>query len=113
MVDKLTPPFYNYATLPVVSDRDAFWDQKQNNTKTQVVYEDIVLPKNTGIGVYIGIFASAFGFGIIWHIWWLAIVAFLAIIVCVLIRTNQDETEYVLTAAEVEALEMKREKGKR
>src|SRR6185436_13963648 len=34
-------------------------------------YEDIELPKNTGMGIYISIFAFLFGFAIVWHIFWL------------------------------------------
>ena len=36
-------------------------------------YENIELPRNTGMGIYISAFAFAFGFAIVWHILWLAL----------------------------------------
>jgi hypothetical protein len=45
------------------------------------------------------------GFGLVWHINWLAIVSLIGVIVCVIARTFNDDTEYTLTAAEVEKME--------
>lgn len=95
-------PVYNFTTIPVIHERDAFWVMKQMGTKRTKRYEDIVLPKNTGIGVWIGGFAFLVGFGMIWHIWWLAIVGVLGITTSVIVRASTDETEYVMTASEVE-----------
>ncbi|HXH27339.1 MAG TPA: cbb3-type cytochrome c oxidase subunit I, partial [Candidatus Acidoferrum sp.] len=43
-------PFYNFATLPEVHGRDAFWAMKQSGKKPEKNYEDIELPKNTPFG---------------------------------------------------------------
>jgi cytochrome o ubiquinol oxidase subunit 1 len=102
-------PFYNFATIPTVRDRDAFWVAKQvprdKPAKTDGHYEDISLPKNSGLGLLLASMAFAFGFGLIWHIWWLAIVGIVGVIICVIVRASNDETEYVLTAQAVEQLE--------
>lgn len=102
-------PFYNFAVTPVVTSRDPWWEEKQARKRGVMskmpIYEDIELPKNTGMGVMIAAMALAIGFGIIWHIWWLVIVAFVAAVALIIIRTTTDETEYVVTAKELEKLD--------
>lgn len=101
------PPEYNYAVIPTVTRRDEFWEQKKDTHHIPVVYEDIWVPKNSGLGIIVGGFALLFGIGIIWHIWWLVIVAFIGAIITIIIRLTSDDTEEVITAAEVEKLELK------
>jgi cytochrome o ubiquinol oxidase subunit 1 len=99
-------PFYNFAVIPQVADRDAFWVAKQSNTKPKKVsYEDIVVPKNTPFGMIIAGCAFVFGFAIIWHMWWLAAVGMLGLIVSAIIRMTDDDTEYVLSARDVAKIE--------
>jgi cytochrome o ubiquinol oxidase subunit 1 len=99
-------PFYNFAVLPEVTERDQFWFDKQNKTKHEKPhYTDITIPKNTAMGMYIAGFAFLVGFAAIWHIVWMAIIGILGVIVCILIRTTDDATEYTLKAAEVERYE--------
>ncbi len=105
------PPFYNYATTPAVSARDAFWDMKQSKTKPVTEYEDIEIPKNTPLGLFIGGFAFCVGFGLIWHMWWLALIGFLGVITCIIIRTSNDHTDMIIPAAEVSRLEVKAGRG--
>lgn len=101
-------PFYNFAVIPTVHDRDAFWAMKHSKIEVEKpAYEDITLPKNTPAGLLIAGFALVFGFAVIWHMWWLVAVGFVGIVVTVLVRASNEETEYVLTAAEVEKLENK------
>jgi cytochrome o ubiquinol oxidase subunit 1 len=99
------PPIYNFAVVPQVSSRDAFWEAKQSKQNVKVRYEDIVLPKNSGAGLMIAIAAGVTGFAIVWHIWWLAIVAFTIGAIILIARLTNDDTEYVLTAKEVEVIE--------
>ncbi len=102
-------PFYNFAVAPVVNDRDAFWAIKQARKAGDKVekpkYEDIVVPKNAPASIIIGMFALVFGFGMIWHIWWLSIICFIGLLLTIIVRTTSDDTEYVLEASEVEKIE--------
>src|SRR5207237_1039048 len=70
------PPHYNFAIIPQVRSQDAFWKMKKETSDKRLVtsndYEDIHMPKNTPMGIYISIFAFLFGFAMIWHIFWLA-----------------------------------------
>lgn len=102
------PPFYNFAVIPVVHSVDPFWYAKQHN---QLIpspkYEDIHMPKNTPLGLYIAGFAFVFSFGLIWYIWWLAAVGLLGVIVGAIYRLSlpDDDIYYYVPAAEVERIE--------
>jgi cytochrome o ubiquinol oxidase subunit 1 len=97
-------PFYSFAKTPVVTERDQFWADKQAGKKRHG-YEDILLPKNSGASVFIAGFAFLIGFGIIWHIWWLALASLLGLVVTMVVRASNPEPEYILTADEVEKIE--------
>ena len=101
------PPVYNFAHPPVVHGIDAFMEMKEKGTAYQRPdrYEDIHMPKNTPAGFINGILAFIFGFAMIWHIWWLAIFCALAILVTVILRATNDDTEYTIPAAEVARIE--------
>lgn len=109
-------PFYNFAISPVVTSRDPFWEQKEavkrGEKPEKLRYEAIELPKNTGVGVIIAGFAFLFGFAVIWHIWWLAAVGVIGVIVTVIIRTSNDDTEYTISADEIEKLDRLARAGK-
>lgn len=103
------PPAYNFATIPTVTGRDAFWLMKQQRLKMEPVearvYQDIHMPKNTGNGFIIGILAGIFGFAFTWHIIWLVAASFIGILAVVIARTFDDETEYYIKAEEILRLE--------
>ncbi|MGD0447029.1 MAG: cbb3-type cytochrome c oxidase subunit I [Candidatus Dormibacteria bacterium] len=105
-------PVYNFAVLPVVEGRDAFWAAKQRGDASgaaAVRYEDILLPANTPAGLAIGMLAFVVGFTLIWQMYWATPLAILAIIVVLAIRTTAtDDSERVITAAEVEGIERSR-----
>jgi len=102
-------PFYNFAIIPGVHGRDAFWAMKQSGVarSQHPQYQDIQLPKNSAMGIYIAGLSFVFGFCLIWHIWWLAAVGIVGVITCLIIRLSDDDSEYTMTAAELERLESK------
>jgi cytochrome o ubiquinol oxidase subunit 1 len=104
------PAPYNFAIVPEVRESDPFHEMKRRGVAYQrpARYPDIVMPRNTGIGVIIGGLAFALGFAMVWHIWWLAIASGLCILIAVAIRTFDEDTEFVLPAAEVQAIEEQR-----
>jgi len=101
------PPSYNFAIIPTVTDRDAFWEMKQHETRNPqpVTYQDITMPKNTAMGIYLSGLAFVIGFAMVWQIIWLGIAGVVGVIACIIIRAMDEETEYVIPAAEVERLE--------
>ena len=104
-------PFYNFARLPSVSSRDAFWEAKISKAVDTRPYEDIEIPKNTPLALIIGLGALAFGFGFVWHIWWLVIVGLIVSVLSVIIRSMDEDTSYILKASEVERLDKAYELG--
>ena len=104
------PAVYNFAKIPVVNEIDAFVDMKEEDVAYQrpVQYNDIEMPKNTPHGLIIGGLAFMFGFAIVWHIWWLVILATLGMLFTVIARSIDDDIHYVIPAAEVERIENQR-----
>ncbi len=101
------PPFYNFAIEPTITGLDAFWEAKQNGTAYQKPkqYAPIHMPKNTGAGVIIAGFSALFGFAMIWHIWWMAIAAFVAMIATWIIHSFNDDVDYYVQVDEIERIE--------
>ncbi|HET8690232.1 MAG TPA: cbb3-type cytochrome c oxidase subunit I [Candidatus Saccharimonadales bacterium] len=95
-------PFYNFAVTPTVDKRDVFWEAKQSKKSKKPVYQPITLPKNSGLAVVIGGFSLIAAFAIIWHIWWLAAIGLIGVVATVVWRAAEEETEYTLTAKQVE-----------
>lgn len=98
------PPFYNFATIPEVHERDAFWHMKHEKRRLYQ-YNDIHMPKNTGMGFCIGVFSFLVGFGFVWYLFWLAIIGVVGIIACAIIHLSERHPEYTVTAREVAAIE--------
>ena len=104
------PPFYNFAFTPEVKERDPFWAAKQrNDPKVEKVYKPIHMPKNTSAGFFIGLFSCIMGFALVWHMFWLAAIAVIGMIVTMIARLYVKETDYYVTAEAVETIETKRQ----
>jgi cytochrome o ubiquinol oxidase subunit 1 len=63
------------------------------------------MPKNTGAGVVIAAFSLFFGFAMIWHIWWLAIIGFAGMIVTWIVHSFNEDVDYYVPVSEVERIE--------
>lgn len=109
------PPLYNFAVIPTVHGIDCFWESKkhprENHPKT--VYEDIHMPKNTPMGMYIAGCAFLCSFAIIWHIWWLAGLSLLGVIGLTIYHLSDDDVYYYIPAEEVERTEIEIAKRQR
>ena len=101
------PAVYNFAVIPAVNDIDAFTEMKEEGKAFRLPahYEDIHVPKNTILGLATGAAAFLFGFAMVWYIWWLAIVSILGMIVVIIIRSVDDDTETVISADQVKRTE--------
>jgi cytochrome o ubiquinol oxidase subunit I len=92
-------PFFNFAVTPNVEGEEAYWGIKQRAIESQIMgaepkYEAIEMPVNSAVGIYTGFFASVIGFALIWHIWWLAALGFVAAFAGFVILTWRDVHEY-------------------
>jgi len=96
------PPDYNFAFTPRVHDNDAWYDMKSNGYQRPVTgFLPIHMPKNTSAGFIIAALSAATGFGLIWHMWLVAGVAFVATLVATIVHTFNYKRDYHIPAEEV------------
>jgi cytochrome o ubiquinol oxidase subunit 1 len=98
------PAIYNFAHIPHVHERDAFWEQKSHPVKKEA-YKEIHLPKNSPIGFLMGVFSLFLGFALTWRMWWLAILSLVAIFICTVVRLWGEDEEVHFTVAEIKRIE--------
>ncbi|MBB3809641.1 cytochrome o ubiquinol oxidase subunit I [Pseudochelatococcus contaminans] len=100
------PPAYNFAFTPVAHDIDAWWDMKKRGYSRPLTgFVPVHMPHNTGMGVVLAGLATVLGFALIWHIWWLVVVAFVTLIGTAIAHTFNYNRDYYIPAAEVAAIE--------
>jgi len=108
------PPSWNYAVEPHVHGIDAFWAVKTRNKELHKVsesryeaehqphYDAIHMPRPSATG-FASAFAAVFlGFGLIWHIWWLVIVAIVGCLGVLLRQAWDTDREVSISAANLE-----------
>jgi cytochrome o ubiquinol oxidase subunit 1 len=100
------PPAFNFAVMPDVGGRDAYWAAKRHAREhdlqsEQRAYRDIEMPRNSPTGFVCAFFATVTGFALIWHIWWLVAAGGLGAFATFVVFAWRDSDEYVIPAAEV------------
>jgi cytochrome o ubiquinol oxidase subunit 1 len=96
------PPEYNFAFTPMVHDGDAWWDMKKRGFDRPVEgFRPIHMPKNTGTGVTLSALSVALSVGMIWYMWWLAALSFVAILVVSIVHTFNYDREFYIPAEDV------------
>jgi cytochrome o ubiquinol oxidase subunit 1 len=100
------PPEWNFATPVQVVAPDHFWRTKREHLPLPggpdlPAPSSIAMPKPSATGFFIAFFAVGFGFGMVWHIWWMALAAFAGILGVMLALAWRSEDEMVIPAAEV------------
>ncbi|MFO5730055.1 hypothetical protein ACLBSV_29660, partial [Klebsiella pneumoniae] len=68
-------------------------------------YEPIHMPNNTATGVVMGALLTVFGFAMIWHIWWLAIVSLVGTIGYFIVHAARDDQGYMVPVDVIERIE--------
>ncbi len=101
------PPFYNFATLPIITSLEQHWDDKQQGRawQRQTRYEDIHMPRNTAAGVVISVFSLVLCFALVWHMWVLAGIGLIGVIATFVLRSYDRDVDYYVPAAEVKRIE--------
>ena len=99
------PPEYNFAVIPVVTGRDAFTLAKEAGKAYQLpdTYADIEVPKNSAMGPVLGAIGFALAFGLVWHIWWMVILFFVAAVVTMIVHGFARDTTRIVPAQQVRA----------
>jgi len=104
------PPPWNFSVLPQVQGVDAYWNMKQAGqlAARQAPYETIHVPRNSAVGVALAFFTSIGGFALVWHIWWLAIVCFVGLLVAALSHGWIIDREMAISPEQLAALDRER-----
>lgn len=103
------PPEYNFAFTPVIHSHDAWWDMKQRGHEhPRGGYRPIHMPKGTGAGIVLAGLSLVFGFAMIWYMWWLAALSFVAIIGAAIIHTFNYNRDFYIPADVVARTEQAR-----
>nr|WP_307699521.1 cytochrome o ubiquinol oxidase subunit I [Variovorax paradoxus] len=103
------PPAYNFAFTPRIHDNDAWTDMKRRGyTRPLEGFTPIHMPKNTSAGFIIAALAAACGFAMIWQMWLVAGVAFVAMLAAVIVHTFNYKRDYYIPAEEVVHTEAER-----
>jgi cytochrome o ubiquinol oxidase subunit 1 len=96
------PPAYNFAFTPLVHDNDAWWDMKKRGYQRPLGgYKPIHMPKNTGAGIILAGISTVLGFALIWYVWWLAVVSFIALIATAIGHTFNYNRSFNIPADEI------------
>jgi cytochrome o ubiquinol oxidase subunit I len=100
------PPVFNFAVLPQVESIDDYWRTRRfaergDGPKVEPDYQPIEMPRNSPTGFICAFFATFAGFGMIWQIWWLVIVAMIGAFATFVVFAWRDRTEYEIPAEEV------------
>ncbi|MEE7489185.1 cytochrome o ubiquinol oxidase subunit I [Methylobacterium oryzae CBMB20] len=103
------PPDYNFAFTPVVHDSDAWWDMKNRGFDRPLKgYKPIHMPKNTAAGAILAGLNFTFGIAMVWYVWWLAALSFVAIFVVAIAHTFNYNRDYYIPADVVSRTEGQR-----
>lgn len=103
------PPAYNFAFTPLVHDSDAWWDMKKRGYERPLAgFIPIHMPKNTGAGFILAVLSAACGFALIWHMWPLAILAFLLLVAATIGHTFNYKRDYHVPVEDVVRIEGER-----
>ncbi|UZE51716.1 cytochrome o ubiquinol oxidase subunit I [Rhodopseudomonas sp. P2A-2r] len=100
------PPDYNFAFTPVIYDGDTYADMKKRGYVRPVSgFKAIHMPRSTGTGVVLAGLSVVFGVGMIWYIWWLAALSFVALLAVAIHHTFNYHRDYHIPVEEVIATE--------
>ncbi|WP_417808030.1 cbb3-type cytochrome c oxidase subunit I [Thioclava sp.] len=98
-------PEYDFTTIPNITSREPWVEAKERGLRVMEPTEfvDIHLPKNTSMGFIVAMVATVGAFGLIFEMWWLGALCWIAMFVLILIRSYDTDWEQVITADELRA----------
>lgn len=96
------PPDYNFAFTPVVYDNDTWADMKRRNYSRPLQgFMPIHMPSNTAAGFIIAMLSGVMGFALIWQMWLLAGLGFVAMMAAIIIHTFNYKRDFYIPAEQV------------
>ncbi len=103
------PPDYNFAFTPVVHDMDAWYDMKSHKyARPTEGFTAIHMPSNTWAGIVLAGLSTVFGLAMVWYIWWLAALSFVAVVGVAIFHTFNYKRDFHIPVEEVIETEARR-----
>jgi cytochrome aa3-600 menaquinol oxidase subunit 1 len=105
-------PHYNFAVVPEVKGYDAFWLMKQEKQKEKIEYKPIHMPSNAGTPIVMSAFFFVAGFGLVFKLWWIAILGGIGVLACLAVRSlrsHKEDKGYYVSVEEILKTEEKKE----
>lgn len=104
------PPHYNFARIPIVHSRDAWWVAKaqmkegtyQPDTSP---YQPIHMPNSSGRPFVLAVIMFIGGFAMVFLWYWIAFVCLLAVLLCLLLRSLEINTAHYIPVDEIKRSE--------
>ncbi|WP_067929452.1 cytochrome aa3 quinol oxidase subunit I [Alicyclobacillus shizuokensis] len=103
-------PHYNFARIPVVTSRDAWWTMKKERKQGVLPpgedeIRPIHMPKNSGRPFILSLSFFVAGFGLVFHWYILTVIGFSAVAACLLLRSFDYDTDYYIPVDEIKKTE--------
>ena len=103
-------PHYNFARIPTVTSRDAWWTSKQARARGDAPaklepLQPIHMPKSSGRPFMLSVIFFIGGFGLVFNWYALGFLALLGVLVSLLLRSLEYDTDYYVPIEEVEHTE--------
>jgi cytochrome o ubiquinol oxidase subunit 1 len=99
-------PAYNFAHIPHVYGLDPLWARKHaTHQEPEPPYQDITLPKNTPVGMFIAACSFLAGFAIVWHMYWLVPLSLMGILAFLIMRNFDEDTAIKFPTHEIARIE--------
>lgn len=105
------PPHYNFAVLPEIKEIDTFWHMKQQSKETKkenIAYKPIHMPSNASTPFIMSVLFFVGGFGLVFELWWMAIISGIGILACMVLRSlrsHKEDEGYYVSVDEIKKLE--------
>jgi cytochrome o ubiquinol oxidase subunit 1 len=111
------PPVFNFPRLPEVGEEEPYWAIKQKARDGRQLagapdYEPIEMPRNSATGFVTAFFATAVGFAMIWHIWWLVGLGLAGAFATFVVFAWRDRQDYEIPADDVARLDRGRREAR-
>jgi len=107
------PPHFNFAVLPDVHGREAYWTTKAQAIEREALapepdYSPIHMPVNSATGFITAFFSTLIGFALVWHIWWLVALGFVGAYATFVVFAWRDQEDYEIGIDELRASDRER-----
>lgn len=104
-------PHYNFARIPVVTHRDAWWEAKHPAVAAERLnpepLQPIHLPSNSGKPFVLSFLFFLGGFGLVFQWYVLALLGLVGVLLVLLLRSWDDDSGYWVSVEEVEETELR------